>query len=306
MGSRTYWTVADAPDQGGRTAVVTGATSGIGFEAARALAQLGAHVVLAVRDADRGRAAAERIRSEVPGAGLSVQPLDLASLVSVRTAAKELRHQWPRIDLLINNAGVMWTPESLTDEGHELQFGVNHLGHFAFTGLLLDALRAAPGARVVTVSSHLHRLGRIGAAPARPGRRYSRFGAYSRSKLANLMFTLELQRRLEQAGAGILAVAAHPGLAATGLGREIPGGVRRFGALLGPLFLQPARMGALPGLRAATDPAVRGGEYYGPLGLTGTRGYPGVVRPGRLALDGRMQRRLWRESQELTGVTYRF
>ncbi|MCB5165688.1 SDR family oxidoreductase [Streptomyces bambusae] len=303
MAAGGAWTAQDVPDQSGRTAVVTGAASGLGLETARALAVRGAHVVLAVRDSGKAAVAAARIRAAAPRAELTVQHLDLADLASVREAAKQLA-DLGRIDLLVNNAGVMWTPYTRTVDGHELQFATNHLGHFALTGLLLDTLRATPGARVVTISSYLHRFARIdfGGLDAEHG--YNRYRAYSQSKLANLMFSRELHRRLEQAGDGTLSVAAHPGLAATGLGRELPALVRRLGPALGPLFLQRADQGMLPGLRAATDPAVRGGTYYGPTGITETRGRPGPARPGRAALDGRAAARLWEESERLTGVAY--
>ncbi|MFI1868638.1 oxidoreductase [Streptomyces jumonjinensis] len=306
MGAQHRWTAADVPDQTGRTAVVTGANSGIGFHTARTLALHGAHVVLAVRDMERGAFAAARIRAAVPAARLTLQRLDLASLTSVRDAAKELRDRFDRVDLLVNNAGVMWTDEGRTADGHETQFAVNHLGHFALTGLLLDALRAAPGARVVTISSYLHRLGRIAPDGPDSSRRYSRFRAYNQSKLANLMFALELHRRLGETGADTLSVAAHPGLADTGLGRHIPSALRRIGPLFAPLFLQPAERGMLPGLRAATDPAVRGGEYYGPLGLTETKGHPGLVHTARRARDPESARRLWAASERATGTVYSF
>jgi len=304
LGTKRKWTEADVPDQSGRTAVVTGASSGLGFETATALARRGAHVVLAVRDLDRGATAAARITAAVPTAQLTVQLLDLSSLASVRDAAKELHDRCDRIDLLINNAGVMWTDEVRTPEGHELQFATNHLGHFALTGLLLDLLGAAPGARVVTVSSYLHRLGRIDFDDLNAERRYDRYRAYAQSKLANLMFALELQRRFDETSAGILSVAAHPGLAGTGLGRDFPAVLRFFAPAFAPLFLQPAKSGMLPTLRAATDPGVRGGEFYGPLGITETRGAPGPVRAGRSARDPEVHRRLWHASEHLTDVVH--
>ncbi|MGP3632778.1 oxidoreductase [Streptomyces sp. 24-1644] len=304
MSTRRTWSTADIPDRNGTTAVVTGANSGIGLHTAEELARRGAHVVLAVRDPDRGDAAAAGIRARVPAAALTVQQLDLASLASVRAGAEQLRRQFSRIDLLVNNAGVMWADRAHTPDGHELQFATNHLGHFALTGLLLDSLRAAPGARVVTISSYLHRLGRADFRELDGGRRYNRYRAYNQSKLANLMFALELHRRLVESGADMISLAAHPGLAATGLGRHLPAPVRRLGSVFAPLFLQSAAMGMLPGLRAATDPGARGGEYYGPLGVTETRGAPGVVRPGRAARDPEARRRLWEKSERLTGVRH--
>src|SRR5215475_7611962 len=216
------WTSGDVPGQQGRLAVVTGANTGLGFETARVLAARGASVVLAVRDTEKGERAAARIAVTAPGANVMVQPLDLASLESVRAAAGELRAQHPAIDLLINNAGVMFTPQQTTGDGFELQFGTNHLGHFALTGLLLEQMLPVPGSRVVTVSSTAHRLrARINFGDLQGERFYSRVAAYSQSKLANLMFTYELHRRLSGAGTTI-AVAAHPGLASTELTRHTP------------------------------------------------------------------------------------
>jgi NAD(P)-dependent dehydrogenase (short-subunit alcohol dehydrogenase family) len=294
------WTSDDVPGQQGRLAVVTGANTGLGFETARVLAVRGASVVLAVRDTEKGKRAAARIAGAVPGADVMVQRLDLASLDSVRAAAGELRARHPRIDLLVNNAGVMLTPRQTTGDGFELQFGTNHLGHFAFTGLLLEQMLPVPGSRVVTVSSLAHRVGaRINFADLQSERSYSRLGAYGQSKLANLMFTYELQRRLSGAGTTI-AVAAHPGLAATELSRYTPAIVAFFYARVS----QQAALGALPTLRAATDPGVAGGQYYGPGGLFGARGYPNLAHSSRRSHDTAIQRRLWTVSEELTGVTF--
>src|SRR6266496_311966 len=216
------WTSDDVPGQHGRLAVVTGANTGLGFETARVLAARGASVVLAVRDTEKGKRAAARIAGTAPGANVTVQPLDLASLDSIRAAAAELRARHPRIDVLINNAGVMFTPRQATRDGFELQFGTNHLGHFALTGLLLEQMLPVPGSRVVTVSSLAHRIGaRINFGDLQGERSYRRVAAYSQSKLANLMFTYELARRLSGAGTTI-AVAAHPGLAGTELARYTP------------------------------------------------------------------------------------
>ncbi len=292
------WTSADIPDQTGRTAVITGANTGLGYETARALAGRGARVVLAVRNLDKGKAAADLIARRYPGADVAVQELDLTSLASVHAAADQLRAGHDRIDLLINNAGVMMTPKATTKDGFELQFGTNHLGHFALTGLLLDRLLATPGSRVVTVSSNGHRFGRIDFDDLQSERSYSRAGAYGQAKLANLLFTYELQKRL--AGTDTIAAAAHPGSSATELGRNLPRIVERgFG-----LTVQDAEMGALPQLRAATDPSVRGGQYYGPGGFLQLRGYPKIVSSNRRSHDVAAQRRLWSVSEELTGVTY--
>jgi NAD(P)-dependent dehydrogenase (short-subunit alcohol dehydrogenase family) len=293
------WTSSDVPSQRGRVAVVTGANTGLGFETAQVLAARGASVVLAVRNLEKGKEAAARIAAAAPGASVTVQELDLSSLDSVRAAASELRAGHPRIDLLICNAGVMYPPKQTTGDGFELQFGTNHLGHFALTGLLLEQMLPVPGSRVVTVSSVGHRIqARINFDDLQWERSYSRVGAYGQSKLANLMFTYELQRRLAGAGTAI-AVAAHPGFAATELMRHTPAA-----AVVTPLFSQPAAMGALPVLRAATDPGVLGGQYYGPAGFLGTRGYPKLVASSRRSHDVAVQRRLWTVSEELTGVRF--
>jgi NAD(P)-dependent dehydrogenase (short-subunit alcohol dehydrogenase family) len=298
---RATWTSDDVPGQQGRLAVVTGANTGLGFETAQVLAARGASVVLAVRDIEKGKRAAARIAGTAPGADVTVQPLDLASLDSVRAAAGALRATHPGIDLLINNAGVMFPPRQTTGDGFELQFGTNHLGHFAFTGLLLEQMLPVPGSRVVTVSSQAHRIGaRIDFDDLQSERSYRRVAAYSQSKLANLMFTYELQRRLSGAGTTI-AVAAHPGLAATELTRNSPAITAFFYARV---MSQQAAMGALPTLRAATDPGVLGGQYYGPRGFFGTRGYPKLAKSSRQSHDTAIQRRLWAVSEELTGVTF--
>ncbi|MCW2649177.1 MAG: Short-chain dehydrogenase [Mycobacterium sp.] len=297
------WTTSDIPDQTGRTAVVSGANTGIGFQTAAALAAHGAHVVLAVRNLDKGKDAVQKITTASPGAAVTLQELDLASLNSVRGAADELRSKYDSIDLLINNAGVMYTPKSTTTDGFELQFGTNHLGHFALTGLLLDRLLREPGSRVVSVSSVGHRIrAAIHFDDLQWERRYSRVGAYGQSKLANLLFTYELQRRLAPRGTTI-AAAAHPGGSDTELMRNLPAWGRLATAAVAPLF-QGADMGALPTLRAATDPGVLGAQYFGPDGLGGTRGYPKVVASSDQSYDANLQRRLWAVSEELTGVVY--
>ena len=295
------WTSGDVPGQQGRLAVVTGANTGLGFETARVLAARGASVVLAVRDTGKGKQAAARIAATAPGADVMVQPLDLASLDSVRAAAGELRARHPRIDLLINNAGVMFTPQQATRDGFELQLATNHLGHFALTGLLLPQMLPVPGSRVVTVSSLAHRLrARINFGDLQSERSYRRVAAYSQSKLANLMFTYELHRRLWHGMRATIAVAAHPGLAGTELTRNSPAIAAFFYARVS----QKAAMGALPVLRAATDPGVLGGQYYGPGGFFGARGYPELAESSRQSRDTAIQRRLWTVSEELTGVTF--
>ncbi|GAB3460521.1 SDR family NAD(P)-dependent oxidoreductase [Kineococcus endophyticus] len=288
------------PDQHGRVAVVTGANTGLGFETAKVLAQRGATVVLAVRDVEKGAAAASRM-----GGDVSVQRLDLSSLTSVREAAEALRGRHPRIDLLIDNAGVMYTPRQTTQDGFELQFGTNHLGHFAFTGLLLDALLPVEGSRVVVVSSVAHRIrAAIHFDDLQWERSYSKVAAYGQSKLANLLFTYELQRRLAAHPTSTVAVAAHPGVSNTELVRHTPAPVRALMDRVGNVLTQPAAMGALPTLRAATDPAVLGGQYFGPSGAGEARGYPRQVASSDQSHDLAVQRRLWAVSEELTGVVF--
>ncbi len=293
------WTERDIPEQKGRVAVVTGANTGLGFETARALAEHGATVVLAVRDVEKGKQAAARIAGDV-----TVQELDLSSLESVRTAAADLHGTHARIDLLINNAGLMYPPKQTTRDGFELQFGTNHLGHFAFTGQVLDLLLPVPGSRVVTVSSVGHRIqAAIHFDDLQWERSYNRVAAYGQSKLANLMFTYELQRRLAQHGT-TAAVAAHPGVANTDLLRNSPAALRLIAPLVVPLITQNAAMGALPTLRAATDPAVLGGQYYGPDGLRESCGHPQVVTSSEQSYDVAIQQRLWAASEDLTGVKF--
>lgn len=302
--SRPTWTTTDIPGQRGRTAVITGANTGLGFETAKSLAARGASVILAVRDLDKGKRAADRIAETTPGADVSSQRLDLSALSSIREAAEALRATHERIDLLINNAGVMYTPKGTTADGFETQFGTNHLGHFALTGLLLDRLLSTPGSRVVTVSSIGHRIrARIHFDDLTLDRRYSRVAAYGQAKLANLLFTYELQRRLASRDATV-ALAAHPGGSSTELARNLPAPLRAATELVTPFVAQSASMGALPTLRAATDPAARGGEYYGPDGFQEVRGYPKVVRSSAQSHDVELQRRLWTVSEELTGVTF--
>ncbi len=297
------WTAADVPDQSGRVAIVTGANSGLGFDTAAVLADKGAHVVLAVRNLDKGNQAADRIKAKSPNAVIAVQELDLTSLDSVRKAADELRSTNPRIDLLINNAGVMYVPtRETTQDGFEMQFGTNHLGHFALTGQLLDNILPVEGSRVVTVSSFGHRiLARIHFDDLQLERKYNRVEAYGQSKLANLLFTYELQRRFKLKGAPTVALAAHPGLADTELMRHLPGFIPDF---FWRPFAQPTDMGALPTLRAATDPGAQAGQYYGPDGIGEVQGSPKVVESSKQSHNEDLQRRLWTVSEELTGVTY--
>ena len=302
------WSEGDVPDQSGRVVVVTGANTGIGYQTAAVLAHRGAHVVLAVRNPEKGNAALSRIVAAGPRADVTLQALDLSSLDSVRSAADALRTAYPRIDLLINNAGVMLMPKQVTKDGFELQFGTNHLGHFALTGLVLDHLLSVRGSRVVTVSSMGHRLrAAIHFDDLQWERRYEPGAAYGQSKLANLLFTYELQRRLAARSSGknaTIAVAAHPGTSNTELTRNLPAIFRPVKAVLGPMLFQSPAMGALPTLRAATDPAVRGGQYYGPDGFLEQRGHPKLVQSSAQSHDEELQRRLWTVSEELTGVSF--
>jgi len=298
---KATWRESDVPEQAGRTALVTGANSGIGFETARVLAERGAAVVLACRDPGKASAAAASIAAAAPRASLSVVRLDLASLASIRAAAEELRAAHDRLDLVINNAGLMMPPYGRTEDGFELQFGTNHLGHFALTGLLLDRMMAVPGSRVVTLSSNGHRMGRIDFGNLQWEHGYRRPAAYGRSKLANLLFTYELQRRLAAAGAATAALAAHPGTSRTELTRHLPAWMRA-GALVVPN--QSSAMGALPTLRAATDPGAQGGEYYGPAGFGEFTGPARRVESSARSRDSEAARRLWDESERLTEVTY--
>jgi NAD(P)-dependent dehydrogenase (short-subunit alcohol dehydrogenase family) len=299
------WTAADIPDQRGRVAVVTGANSGLGLATARELARAGARVVLASRSVEKGQGAAARITSVLPGADVQPAVLDLAEIESVRAFAASAPD---RLDLLINNAGVMAAPRRLTKDGLESQFATNHLGHFALTGLLLGRLLAAPAPRVVTVSSTMHRGGTIDFDDLQGERKYSRWGAYSQSKLANLMFCFELQRRALEAGTALLSMAAHPGYAATNL--QAAGTdrfyERWFMAIGNRLFAQSADMGALPTLYAATFAGLPGGTYVGPGGRSEQRGYPNVVGAAGKAYDEQAWRRLWEISETLTGVRYEF
>jgi NAD(P)-dependent dehydrogenase (short-subunit alcohol dehydrogenase family) len=305
------WTVADIPSQQGKVAVVTGASSGLGLETASALAGAGAQVVMACRTPARAEPALAQVRAQHPQAQVELMPLDLASLDSVRAFAEAFNARFGKLDLLCNNAGVMALPLERTVDGFEMQIGTNHLGHFALTGLLLDRLRAAPAARVVSVASLAHRAAKdfdVDDLNWERGR-YNDWDAYGRSKLANLLFTFELDRRLKRQGLSAVAAAAHPGYAATNLGFNGTAFTRTaVGRLVmhvgNTLLAQPAEMGALPQLYALTANDVRGGEYYGPRGLMQFRGYPTVVDCRPKARDPQLAAQLWTRSQELTGVRY--
>ena len=306
----TQWTPEAMPDCSEWTVVVTGANSGIGFETARVFAAKGATVIMACRSVDRAEAAATELRQPNPAGELVVEALDLASLASVASFTDRIRGDVSAIEVLVNNAGVMATPYRTTEAGFELQFGVNHLGHFALTGQLLDLVEAGNWeSRIVTVSSRAHEGGEIDFDDLQHDNEYSKWGAYGQSKLANLLFAFELQRRLAVADADAISLGAHPGYTATNLqtkGPEMAGnGVRRrLMSLTNMLIGQPAEQGAWPTLYAATADELTGGEYIGPTGLLEMRGAPGIVEPSDAARDTTTARRLWSRSAELTGVSY--
>jgi len=305
------WKQNDIPDQNGKVVIVTGGNSGIGYEAALVLAGKNAQVILAVRSMDKGDEAAQAIRQRYPQAQVSVLVLNLADLKSVRAFVETFLKQYKRLDILINNAGVMALPARKTADGFEMQFGTNHLGHFALTGLLLPVLKATPNARIVTVSSSMHTAGEIHFDDLQWEQSYERWGAYAQSKLANLLFAYELQRRLAAAGINAISVGCHPGYAATNLqfaGPEMEDStVRVWMMKLGnALFAQGQEMGALPTLFAAVAPIVNGCDYIGPTSLGGMRGYPDKVKSNNKSYDEVLAKRLWAVSEELTGVVYGF
>ncbi len=306
-------------DQSGRTAVVTGGNSGIGLAAARDLARRGAKVVIACRSLEKGEAAISQIRSELGTAGneamLDLRQLDLADLASVRAFSGLAAEFAPDgIDLLLNNAGLMAPPRKETADGFELQFGTNHLGHFALTGLLFDELKKKPGSRVVTVSSNVHKMGKMNFDDLQSEHNYMRWNAYGQSKLANLIFALDLQRRIDEAGLDMKSMAAHPGLASTNLGSAGTGRGNGIVNLLTTPFLKLSHLliahdsdhGALPTLFAATVPGLAGGSYIGPDGIGEHRGSPTIVAPRKVAHDHEVAEQLWDASVELTGVEYDF
>lgn len=303
--STRQWTAADIPDQTGRTALVTGANSGLGIETARALAGRGAHVIMTARSEAKGREAAEDIRAGFPRANLEVRTLDLEDLDSVAAFADKLNVDRGRLDLLVNNAGVMAPPRSLSPQGHERQFATNHLGHFALTGRLMGLLEAGRDPRVVTVSSLAHGQGRLHFEDLAGEREYGPFAFYAQSKFANAVFGLELDRRLRAAGSPVRSLLAHPGLSAT---RLVDNGLtlwtRSAAKILMPLFTQSQAEGALPQLRAAVDPGAQGGQYYGPAGKRERKGRPVVVDTIPEAKDPETAARLWTLSEELTGVRF--
>lgn len=294
------WSFDDIPDQTGRTAIVTGANTGIGYEAARMLARKGARVTIACRNPDKGKAALAAILADAPGADVTLAALDLADLDSVEAFATEFANTHDRLDLLINNAGVMVPPLSRTKQGFELQIGTNHLGHFALTGRLLPLLATTAGSRIVVVASTAASFGRIDLDDfSWERRRYSAWPAYGQSKLANMMFALELGRRLEAAGSALRVTIAHPGYTATDLQRS-----SFFVRMMNPLFGMKPMGGALPTLRAAVEPDAKNGSYWGPSGLFEIRGAPAAARIPARANDEALAAKLWDVSETLTGVRF--
>jgi NAD(P)-dependent dehydrogenase (short-subunit alcohol dehydrogenase family) len=302
------WSLGRVPDLSGRIVIITGANSGIGYEAARSLAQHQAEIILACRNLAKAEAAADRIRLETPPANIEVIPLDLADLASVRAFADAFRAKKSRLDALINNAGVMALPKRTTRDGFEMQLGTNHLGHFALTARLLEVLLATPRSRVVNVSSMAHKFGTIRFHDLQWEKGYQKWGAYGQSKLANLLFTYELDRRLKAAGSDTISVACHPGWAATNLqqaGPKMSGSkiMEALSACGNAALAQDAAAGALPPVFATVEP-LRGGEVVGPTRMMGWRGPPAVVEPATKARDPEAAARLWDESESLTGVRY--
>lgn len=295
------WTDADIPDLARKVAIVTGANRGIGYATARALAGKGATVILACRDREKGEAAVQQISQAYPEAKASAGLLDLGDLASVRRFADEFNSQQNRLDMLINNAGIMRTPFGRTADGFELQLATNHLGHFALTGLLLGQLIGTPKARVVTVTSWGHHFGKIDFDNLNAEKGYDAGGAYAQSKLANVLFTYELQRRFERAGVDAIAAVVHPGATKTDLPVHWP-----MVRILTPLIGQAPEMGALPTLYAATAPDVQGGDYYGPRNWRGLRGPPKKLRSSRGSYDTEVAAKLWVVSEALTGVRYQW
>jgi NAD(P)-dependent dehydrogenase (short-subunit alcohol dehydrogenase family) len=297
--SKQNWSAEQLDDQTGRVAIVTGSNSGIGFETARVLAEKGAIVIMACRNLEKAKPKADEIRQAHPSANVEVMELDLSDLDSVRRFAEAFRAKHSRLDLLINNAGIMVPPYGKTAQGFETQFGVNHLGHFALTGSLLDLIVNTPGARIVTVSSVAHYMGKIQFSDLNWEKDYKAQPAYGQSKLANLLFTYELQRRLAAAGKDTLAVAAHPGWTETNL-QEHAKAVK----FMNRFFAQKPLMGALPTLYAATESDVSGAEYYGPNGFMEMNGPPKRVKSNRRSHDKNIAERLWNISEDLTGVSF--
>ena len=293
------WTLENIPDQRGKIVIVTGANSGIGYEAARALARKGANVIMACRSLEKGEAAVAQIRRENLQGDVILRQLDLADLSSVRNFADEFLAEYKQLNILINNAGVMAIPYRKTKDGFEMQFGTNHLGHFALTGLLFELLINTPNSRVVTVSSYAHIVGKINFDDLNSEKGYQKWLAYGQSKLANLLFAYELQRRSAKNGVNPISIAVHPGYAATNLQNS-----SSFFSFTNNFMAQSQEMGALPTLYAATNPEIEGGEFIGPDGFLAQRGYPHKARSSARSYDPETAQRLWQVSEKLTGVRF--
>ena len=301
------WTANKIPDLSGKVIIITGANSGIGYQSTREFSRNGAEVIVASRDPIKADLAIQKLKEEIPGAKLKFIKLDLASLESIRIFADEFKSNYDRLDILMNNAGIMLIPFGKTVDGFEKTVGTNHLGHFALTGLLMDRLSTTPGARVVNVASNAHYAGEMDFNNLLFENKlgYTPMKAYSRSKLANLLFTYELQRRFQSRGDDVISLAAHPGISATSLANHLFFNVISW--LIQPmmrLIFQSSAMGALPSIRAAVDPDARGGQYYGPNGKGEKSGYPIVVDSNAESKDDETARRLWEISEELTGINY--
>ena len=301
MSRNHKWTTKDMPDMQGKTVLITGANSGIGYEAARALAAKNAQVVMACRNQEKAQQARQQILTETPAASVDLMQLDLSDMAQVRAFASDFLEHYPQLQVLINNAGVMAIPYRHTADGFEMQLGTNHLGHFLLTGLLYARLQDTPNSRMVTVSSYAHYMGRINFQDLQSEGSYQKWLAYGQSKLANLLFAKELQRRSAEAGGNPISIAVHPGYAATNLQRS-----SWFFSRVNNIVAQSAAMGALPTLYAASSPEIHGGEYVGPDGFLAQRGYPHLARTSKAAQDQATARRLWDVSEELTGVKFKF
>ena len=304
MTDKKHWTSYDAPSLEGKRAIVTGANTGLGYETTRELAKKGAEVIMACRNMDKAAQAKAQIQEEMPNAKLTTMQIDLASLDSVRKFAAKFNLDYSSLDLLINNAGVMMPPFELTDDGFELQFEANYLGHFLLTGLLLRKLKEAPAARVISLSSLAHDWGDIYFDDLNFNKNYDKRKSYGQSKLACLMFAYELERRLRKENSTVLSLAAHPGISDTELSRYLPKFIRFISPIIMPLFAQSAKKGALPTLRAATDLSLTGGTYLGPDGNGEYKGNPVVVDSSLNSKDEEKAERLWAVSETLCDITY--
>lgn len=297
------WIHNDIPDQSGRTVLVTGANSGLGFLTSIHLAQRGAHVIMTVRNLAKGRDAITRIEASHPKGSIELRLLDLADLDQVKAFADKLINEGTAIDVLVNNAGIMMPPHTFTAQGHELQFGVNHLAHFVLTGILLPRIMESHQGRIVTIASDLHKRGKIHFDDLKGQRNYGRISFYAQSKFANVLFALELDRYLKAAGSSVKSVLAHPGYAATNLQLSGPSGLLKIFMHIGNRFMaQPAEMGVLPQLFAATAQGVESGDFIGPDGPNEKKGYPSLVKPLAAACDEQLAQQFWKLSVELTGI----